>query len=255
MTDDGWAGDDGTEATSGRRRRARGEKGFERELDSDHLVDREDVVAVPVAPVSRLTSLAIAAFAGLLGLALIFGAYTEHRPYGLVIFGVQVLFVLSWTVATRPVAPRVVAGVGLGVAVVADLAVAWPVHATIAPLGYVTAAAVAAAGVGQLLRKSGRTEVTESLGATLIGVVGVVAYATLIVLARHPLGTESIVACVVAATVGIVAARLFDVVLPFPRTTPQVARGTIGIVGGAMLGTLASAFVGSELKGLHPGTP
>jgi hypothetical protein len=94
--------------------------------------------------------------------------------------------------------------------------------------------------------------VTESLGSTLVMVVGVMAYATLIVLARHKLGVQSIAACLTAATVAIVVARLTDVVLPFPRTTPQVARGTIGIVLGAMLGTVASAFVASGLQGMSP---
>ncbi|HEY2792252.1 MAG TPA: hypothetical protein VGJ28_07855 [Micromonosporaceae bacterium] len=250
-TTDGWGSDDGSDTTSGRRRRARGEKAFERDSDAG-VADREDVVAVPVAPVSRLVSLAVAIFAGLLGLALIFGAYTEHRPYGLVIFGVQVLFVLSWTIATRPPGPRVVAAVGLGAAAVVDIAVAWPEHATIAPIGYVTAAAFAAGAVGQLLRKGGRDHVLESLAATLMMVVGVVAYATLIVLTRHSLGTEALAACLAGAGVGIVVARLVDVVLPFPRTTPQVARGTIGILAGVCAGTVASALVAAQLKGLHP---
>ena len=39
---------------------------------------------------------------------------------------------------------------------------------------------------------------------------------------------------------------------PFPRTTPQVARGTIGIVAGAMAGTIAAAVIASVVKGLHP---
>jgi hypothetical protein len=116
----------------------------------------------------------------------------------------------------------------------------------------VTAAAFAAGAVGQLARRSGRDHVLESLAATLVMVVGVVAYATLIVLSRHQLGPESIAACLAGATVGIVVARLFDVALPFPRTTPQVARGTIGILAGVMAGTVAAALVGSALKGLHP---
>ncbi len=252
ITDDGWGGGEG-DTTSGRRRRAAGEQGFLSGRDStDGVADREDVVAVPVAPVSRRTSLAIAVFGGLLGSALVIGGYTEHRPYGLIIFGIQALYVLSWTVATRPPGPRVVAGVGLLAAAVADIAVALPVHATLAPLAYVTAGAFAAGAVGQLLRAGGRENVLESLSATLVMVVGVVAYASLIVLSRNTLGAQAIAACLVAATVGIFVARALDVVFPFPRTTPQVARGTIGIVAGAMVGTIASAFVASGLKGLQP---
>jgi hypothetical protein len=250
LADDGWG--DGDETTSGRRRRARGEQGFMRELDADNVADREDVVAVAVAPVSRKVSLAIAIFAGLLGLALVFSAYTDHRSYAMVIFGVQLLYVLSWTVASRPPGPAVVATVGLVCAAIADAAVALPVHATLAPLAYVTAAGVALGTIGQIMRRNGRDHVTESLASTLSMVVGVVAYATLIVLARNTLGAQSIVACLGAATTGIVVARLFDVVLPFPRTTPQVARGTIGIVAGAMAGTVASAVLAGGIKGLQP---
>ncbi len=250
-TDGGW-GDDG-DSNTGRRRRARGEKGFERELDSELVADREDVVAVPVAPVFRSVSLAVAVFAALLGFALIVGANTAPHSFALVVLGVQVLFVVSWTIATRPPGPRVVAAVGLAAALASSIGVAWPTHASLAPLAYVTAGAFALGAVGQLLRKGGRDQVTESLGATLIVVVGVVAYASLIVLSRLDLGKESIAACLTAAAVGIFVARLLDVVFPFPRTTPQVARGTIGIIVGAMVGTIAAAIVGSVVKGLHPG--
>lgn len=241
-----------TESTGGRRRRARGEEFFHRDPDSDLLADRADVLTVPEPPVKRLRSLALAVFAGLLGVALVAGAYTPHRSYALVIFGVQFLFVVSWTVATRPPGGRVVAAVGLATAAGSDLAVAFPVHATIAPLGYVTAVALFAAMIGQLVRRGARTSVTESLGASLVMVVGVVAFATLIVLSRMELGRESIAACLVGATVALVLARVCDVVFPYPRATPQVARGTIGIILGAMGGTVASALVASVLVGMHP---
>jgi hypothetical protein len=241
-----------TEPTGGRRRRARGEEFFHRDSDSNLLADRADVLTVPEPPTRRLLSLVLAGFAGLLGLALIAGAYTPHRPYALVIFGVQFLLVVSWTIATRPPGPRVVAAEGLATAAGADLAVALPVHATIAPLGYVTAVALIAAMIGQLARRGSRNKVTESLGATLVMVVGVVALATLIVLSRLELGRESIAACLVAATVAVVLARVSDVIFPYPRTTPQVARGTIGIILGAMGGTVASALVASVLVGMHP---
>ena len=62
--------------------------------------------------------MAIAGFAALLGAGLILGAQTSgpdaRAPYAIVIFGVQVLFVLAWTMAMRPPAPALVAGVGAG---------------------------------------------------------------------------------------------------------------------------------------------
>jgi hypothetical protein len=69
------------------------------------------------------------------------------------------------------------------------------------------------------------------------------------------LGTQSIVVCLSAAAVGLVVARLTDAVLPAPRTSPEVPRGTIGVVLGAMAGTATAGAVGSMLAGVqaHPG--
>jgi hypothetical protein len=251
--DQGGLDDVSEVADAGRRRRNRGAPRFERSVDPDVLADRDEIVRVPVAPTGRLLSVAVAVFAGLLGVALIAGGYLVPRSFALIVFAAQLLFVLVWTVATRPAGPRVVAGVGLAAAIVADLAVAWPTHATIAPLGYVTAGAFIAGMIAQLARRDGRLQVAESVGATLTMVVGVVAYASLITLSRNKLGPESIAACLAAATVALVVARGLDAIVPFPRTTPQVARGTIGIIVGAMAGTVASAFVASALVGLSPG--
>jgi hypothetical protein len=66
-------------------------------------------------------------------------------------------------------------------------------------------------------------------------VVGVVAFASLITLSRHPRGAQAIVACLAAAGVAVIVARLIDVVAPFPRLAPQVPRGGAGVVVGAMV--------------------
>jgi hypothetical protein len=205
------------------------------------------------APARRLVSLSVACFAALLGFGLIVGANTVPRSFGVVIFGVQVLFVLSWAVATRPPGVRVVVGIGLAAAAVADLGAVWPEHPSLAPLGYTLAAAFAAGVVGQLARGERRIKVTESLGATLIVVVGVISFASLVVLSRHLLGTQSIVVCLLAAGVALVVARLTDTVLPNPRTSPQVSRGSIGVVLGGMAGTGAGAVAGSYLVGISTG--
>ncbi len=236
------------------RRRAEGGQatGLDPDKQSDLPSWLQERSGVQVAPVRRLLSLSVAGFAGLLTVGLVLGAYTMPKSYAFVIFGVQLLFVLAWTVAARPAGPRVVAGVGLAAAVGADLGAAWLTHPSLAPLGYVTVAAFVVGVVGQLLRGANRSKVTESLGDTLIVVLGVVSFAMLVVLSRHALGTQSIVACLGAAGVAVVIARLTDIVLPSPRTSPQVARGTIGVVLGAMCGTVAAGVAGSLLVGLHP---
>jgi hypothetical protein len=208
---------------------------------------------VSTAPARRLVSLSVACFAALLGFGLLAGAHTVPDSYGIVIFGVQVLFVLSWVVAVRPTGTRIVVGIGLATAALADLAAVWPDQPSLAPLGYVTAAAFAAGVIAQLAQGERRAKVTESLGNTLLVVVGVVAFGSLVVLSRHVLGTQSIVVCLTAAGVALVVARLTDTVLPRPRTSSQVSRGSIGVILGAMAGTGAGAVAGSYLVGISAG--
>jgi hypothetical protein len=216
----------------------------------------EEIVVVPVRP--RL-SISIAGFAALLGVGLILGAQTAapdaRLGYAIVVFGVQVLFVLSWTMAMRPPAWKIVAAVGVLVAVGADVAAVRPVTASLAPLGYVAAGGFGLAVIGQLIRRRDRGQVTDALGSTLLIVVGVVALATLIVLTRRIGGTQAIQLCLTATGLALVIARLVDAVFAKPRIAPQVPRGATGIVVGAMLGTLAAAGLGSVLaKPFSPAT-
>jgi hypothetical protein len=242
---------------TGRKLRRRAKEGQATGLDPSLASDLPSWLAqarVETARSRPLRSLSIAAFAALLGLALLLGAQLTPGAFSLVVFGVQVLFVLVWTVALRPPGPRIVAGVALAAAAAADAAVALPDRATLAPLAYVTAAAVIAGVVGQLARGAARERPTEALGSTLTVVVGVIALAALVVLNRHPLGTQSIVACLAAAGVALTVAHLLDVFLPRPRTSSQVPRGSIGVVAGAMAGTAAGVVASSYLVGLHAGS-
>lgn len=203
-------------------------------------------------PVRRMISLGIAGFAALLTVGLVVGAQTTHESYAVVIFGVQVLFVGVWVVASRPPAPRVVAAVGIAVAIGTDVAAVLTREPSLAPLAYVTAAGFIVGVVGQLTRPAGRQRVTESLGSSLVVTLGVVAFASVIVLGRSPRGTQAIVACLAAAGIAIFIARLTDVVVALPRIAPQVPRGGAGVVLGAMVGTAAAGAIGNLLAGITP---
>jgi hypothetical protein len=211
---------------------------------------------VDAVPIRRLLSIAVAGFAALLGVGLVLGAQTSgpdsRIPFAAVVLGVQLLYVLAWTMAMRPPALLLVAGVSIAVAVAADAAAVLPQIAGLAPLGYVAVGGLVVGVLGQLVRPADRTRVTESLGATLLIVVGVVAIGTLIVLSRLPAGTQAISVCLTATAVALAVARLTDAVLPWPRLAPQVPRGAAGVVLGAMLGTLASALLGSYLVVFTP---
>ncbi|GAA0814835.1 hypothetical protein [Spirilliplanes yamanashiensis] len=211
----------------------------------------EEEIEVPFVPVRPRLSVAIAGFAGLLGLGLILGAQTagpgSRLPYAVVVFGVQLLFVLAWTMAQRPPALRTVAVVAVGVAVAADAVAMLPAEAGWHRLLYVFAGGVALITVAQLAHRISWQRAKDALGGTALTVGGVVALASLIVLTRRPGGTQTVLVCLTATAVALVAARLLDAVFARPRIARQVPRGATGIVAGAMLGTLVASILGSLL--------
>lgn len=152
----------------------------------------------------------------------------------------------------RPPAMPVVAIVGVGAAIAADAAAVQAKVVGLAPLGYVAAGGFVAAVIGQLIRRKDRIRVTDSLGATLTIMIGVVAFATLIVLSRIPVGTQAIFVCLAATGVALAVARFVDAIFPRPRLAPQVPRGAAGVIIGAMIGTLAAAVIGMYLLGFTP---
>ena len=217
-----------------------------------------DDLPVQVVPVRRLLSLTIGGFASLLTVGLIMGAQTsgvaQRLPYAIVVFGAQMLYVFASTMALRPPGTKVVVGVGLLSALAADYMANSPNEATIGPLGIVAAGGLVLGVLGQIVLREGRVRVTESLGATTMIVVGVVSFATLLVLVRIPLGTQAITVCLASCGVALSVARFTDVFTPFPRLAPQVARGAVGIVIGTMIGTGVAGYVGSYMVGFTPGS-
>ncbi|WP_064741731.1 hypothetical protein [Hamadaea tsunoensis] len=232
-------------------------RGVEPEPEAEDDEFEDDDFEPAIAPVRRLLSLFIAGFSGLLAVGLIFGAQTAgvgsaRIPYAVVIFGVQVLFVLAWTMAMRPAGAKVVGAVGLLTALVADFAAVSPASAGLGPLALAAVAGFVAGFVGQMITGAARLRVTETLGNTLLIVIGVVSFATLVVLTRIPEGTQAIVICLSAAGVALLVARLMDTIAPVPRIAAQVPRGSLGVVVGAMAGTLVAAIWGSYLFSFSP---
>lgn len=219
--------------------------------------DGQDGPEVEIVPVRRLLSAAVAGFALLLGVGLVMGAQTAgvgtgRIPYAVVIFGAQLLYVFATTMAIRPPGVKVVAAVGVLAALAADVAAIVTDVASVAPLGLIAAGGLVAGVVGQMVRPEGRMHVSESLGSTVVIVLGVVSFATLIVLTRLPAGTQAIVVCLIASGIALGVARLTDVFAPYPRLADQVPRGSAGIVIGAMLGTGVAAVIGRYLVPFTP---
>jgi hypothetical protein len=241
------------------RRARRGGTGPETKPDTrPEKTDREARSAADdVVPIRRGHALSVAGFAALLGIGLIFGAQSagpdNRLPFALVVFGAQALFVLAWALALRPPAVWVVAAVGALAALGANAAAVLSEIAALGPLTYAAAGGFLAAVLGQLVRRKDRQRVTESLGATMLVMLGGVAFAVLIVLSRLPrAGTQTIVVALAATAVSLALAHLIDAVLPRPRLAPQVPRGAAGVVLGAMLGSLVGAVGGAFLAGLTP---
>jgi hypothetical protein len=222
--------------------------------DPEDDPDGDEEHEVEFVPVRRQLSLAIAGFATLLAAALLFGAQNTgpdaRASYAIVIFGVQVLYVLSWTMAMRPPTPLLVAGVALATGAFTDYLA---VTGGLAPLIYTALAAVAVVVIGQFIARVDRLRVRDALGSTLLIILGVVAFASLIVLTRKPGGTQVITVCLTVAGFALLVARVTDAVFPRPRIAAQVPRGATGIILGAMLGTLAAGGLGSVL--VFPFTP
>jgi len=223
--------------------------------DPDEAADEHE--EIEVVPVRRELSVAIAGFAALLGAGLILGAQTTgpdaRTPYAIVIFGVQLLFVLAWTMAMRPPAAATVAGVCIAAGLIADYAAVTSASANLLPLLYIVLIAFVLALVGQAIRPADRARIRDTLGTTILLVFGVASYPSLIVLTRKPIGTQAVMVCLAAAGLSLVVARLTDALFAKPRIAPQVPRGATGIILGAMLGTLAAAGLGSVL--VLPFTP
>jgi hypothetical protein len=225
--------------------------------DAPEEDDEDADLEIEVVPVRRQLSVAIAGFAALLGIGLILGAQTSgpdaRAPYAIVIVGVQLLFVLAWTMAMRPPAPYVVAVVALVAGVLADWTAVTSDEPGLFPLVYLTAAGTVLAVGGQFALRTNRLRVRDALATTVMVIAGTVAFAALIALTRKPVGTQAVLVCLAAAALALAVARLTDAVFPKPRIAPQVPRGATGVIAGAMLGTLGAAVLGSVL--VLPFTP
>lgn len=256
---DTWGPDESREIARSARIRSR--RGFpvaepfaahrERGEDPEDADEDDFPEEIEVVPVRRQLSLAIAGFAALLAIGLILAAQSSgpdaRTPYAIVIFGVQLLFVLAWTMAVQPPAVVAVAGACLAAGLLADYMAVTSPTPRLLPLLYVTLPAAGVAVLAQAFRAADRHRLRDALGKTVLLVLGTVAFATLIVLTRKPIGTQASLVCLASAGVSLVVARLTDAFFAKPRIAPQVPRGAAGIILGAMVGTLAAAGLGSVL--------
>lgn len=202
---------------------------------------------------SRLVSLGTAAVA-----VVLFGALAAGASAGLTaLLGAcvlaQLVFVAAWAYGTRRPGPWVVAIVGFACGLVADWYGAYGAAVSVGPFGYVMAGGILAAATGQLARGLKRSNVTESMGATMLAALATVAVPTLLVLFRHGDGKAGLAVTVFAAAAGVTVARLADVAVPKPRASLRVPRGAIGMGLGGLVASSIAGYAASIGTDLSPG--
>ncbi|MEU4687203.1 hypothetical protein [Actinoplanes sp. NPDC023714] len=229
----------------------------EEEDDRPSSESDDEFEEIEIIPVRPKLSVAIAGFAALLAIALILGSATSgpdaRASYAIVLFGVQLLGLLAWIMALQPPAARITAAIAAVTALAADYLAVTDDTAELLPLLYVGAAGTVVALIGQVFKSEDRQRISDTYRTTAMIVFGAVAYSVLIVLTRQPVGTQAILVACTGAGLALLVSRLTDAVFPKPRIAAQVPRGATGIVLGAMVGTLASAMLGSYL--VLPFTP
>jgi hypothetical protein len=213
--------------------------------------DEEEFEEIQILPVRPQLSAAIGGFAALLAVALIVGSLVTgpgaRVSYAIVLFGVQLLGLLAWTMALQPPAAAATAAVVAVTALGADYLAVTGAQGNLLPLFYVGLGGFVVALIAQVIRPADRQRAKDTWRTTLLIVSGAVAYAVLITLVREPLGAQAILVCCVGAGTALLIARITDAVFPKPRIAAQVPRGATGVVLGSMLGTLASAVLANYM--------
>jgi hypothetical protein len=135
--------------------------------------------------------------------------------------------------------------IGLGAAVVGDVALLVRDRTSPAVLLGVLGLALPAMIVHQLVRGVVRVRVTESLAAVAVLVAAEVALCLPIALARADDGHRLVGTVVLAATAGLAVARLTDALAPVPRIADGVPYG----LGAVLLAAVAGAAAGAATAG------
>jgi hypothetical protein len=187
--------------------------------------------------------LVAAAVAGvLLGASLV-----GDLPLLLVVVACQVLSVLGFLALADAPAGGGTFVVSLAALIAADLVV-WFEKDAVGGLAGVVAVALVGSLLHQLSRED-RSRVTESLADTLVAVVVVCAFATLVATQRQADDPWVLRVGLVAAGAGLLAGRLGDRLVSHPILAPGAERAWPGLLLGLGAGLGASVLVGASHLG------
>ncbi|WP_157749214.1 hypothetical protein [Jatrophihabitans sp. GAS493] len=154
----------------------------------------------------------------------------------------QAALIVSWVFGTRTPGRIGALIIGSAAAIGADVAVSVSPHGQLGALLPVLGLAVPALFAHQLMRGIARNRVVESLANVAVLVAAVVAIVALIQL-RHESSGGSVSAAVAgAAAIALVVGYLTDMTFPIARFDPEVPRGFVAVLTGAVAGA-ALAFL------------
>lgn len=175
----------------------------------------------------------------------------QFGPTGLLVTVVvaQVGLIAAWSRATGTRGYLGSLVIGAGTAVAADTVLAVQEEPDLGPLAGVLALAFMGALLHQLTRSTPRRLATASLAGISTLAVTLIAMSALLLLYRITDGSAVYVAVVAATGGAVVVGHVVDLLLPFPRITPDVPRGLSALL--LSVGTaIAAAVVLSDPHGL-----
>lgn len=193
---------------------------------------------------------AVAAAGGaavLAGLALVGTA-----ALGVGVLVVQLVVALAWLAALDAKGGRGAFLIAAGAAVAADLAVALRHGADLGEAAPVAGIAMVVAFLHQLSRRP-RGGLTLSLATTISAVALGVCASAYVALVRDHVGDLAVAAALVGVGVGILVARLCDIVVARPGVFRDSRRGIVGVIVGCVAAAVAGSAIGSSSSELTAG--
>lgn len=175
-------------------------------------------------------------------------------PTGLLITvaALQICLIAAWAPAsgTRGYLGSLI--IGAGAAVAADTVLAVQTDPDVGPLAAILGVVLIAALLHQLLRAVPRRLATASLAGIGTLAVILVAMSAYLLLYRVTDGSTVFLVTVAASGGAVVVGHLVDLLMPYPRITPGVPRGLLGLLLSVAAGVTA-AVVLSGPSGLIEG--
>ncbi|SDI91766.1 hypothetical protein SAMN05444157_0789 [Frankineae bacterium MT45] len=148
----------------------------------------------------------------------------------------QAALIIAWVFGTRSPGRIGALVLGAAAAIGADVAVSVSPHGQLGALLPVLGLAVPALFAHQLMRGIARNRVVESLANIAVLVAAVVSLVALIQLRHETSGGRVSAAVAGAAAIALVVGYLTDMTFPIARFDPQVPRGFVAVLTGAVAG-------------------